>query len=117
MEATLRPLHAALQQALGDRLTKLSDLGVSPALLALGIVAALVVLEQLSYMYKRWKLGLSGPLLVVPFIGGIVEMGECGLHAPRSTTPQRGRCRPLPACGRGSASDHRRGGCVRRGAS
>jgi hypothetical protein len=114
MESTLRPIHAALQQALGGRLAKFPDLGVSPAVLALCLIAALLVLEQLSYMYKRWKLGLTGPLFVVPLIGGIVEMGEWDAAALWSL---RGGCSTSAARGGAchAANDLRAHGCVRDG--
>ena len=52
-----------------------------------GCILLAVVYEQLIYIYRRWRYNYKGPLFVIPFLGGIVEMGG---YLPRSLSGRNG---------------------------
>ena len=72
-------LRESLTVALGDRAlptwppASLQHVSLPAAILC--VIIVLIVWEQSVYLYKRWKMGLDGPRFVVPFLGGILEMG------------------------------------------
>jgi hypothetical protein len=62
--------------------------------LAVGALVAFLILDQVLYAYKKWRYGYAGPAFTVPFLGGIVEMGEYQLRPTSAGAAQhfpRGR--------------------------